>query len=91
MSNISIYLNSSLQKKLDVLTAKGMAQDFESQVERIPTERSRSALVARIIEQEYDKLIETEMIADAVAIDNDNLGWDSQEEECQITDMEASG
>ena len=91
MSNISIYLNQSLQSKLDVLIAKGMAQDLESQVEQIPTERSRSALIARMIELEYDKLIEVEMIADAIVIDNENLGWDSQEEECQITDMEVSG
>ncbi|MEN9519868.1 MAG: hypothetical protein RLZZ381_2456 [Cyanobacteriota bacterium] len=88
MTNISIYLNEQQQKKLDALTKKGLAQEI---AENIPTERSRSALIGLMVEQEYLKLIEAEMIADAVIIDQENLGWSEAEESCQIIDSEVSG
>lgn len=90
MSNISIYLTEEQQQKLDILTKKGLAQDLFKSVET-RTERSRSAIIGVLIDQEIKKLEEAEMIADAVEIDNCQLGWSEEEEKCQITDMEQSG
>lgn len=90
MSNISIYLNKEQQNKLDILTKKGVARDLFKKAQT-SKERSRSALVAILIEQEIEKLTEAEMIADAVKIDNHSLGWSEEEEQCQITDLEQFG
>ena len=38
-------------------------------------------------QNKVQKLEEAEMIADAVEIDRENLGWNEEEEECQIIDM----
>ena len=89
MPNISVYLTEEQQQKLDLLTKKGLAQDLLSKV-TTKTERSRSALIALLVEQEVNKLEEAEMIADAVEIDEQQLGWNEQEQECQIIDMEQS-
>ena len=72
------------------MTKKGLAQDLLSNV-ATKTERSRSALIALLVEQEVNKLEEAEMIADAVEIDEQQLGWNEQEQECQIIDMEQFG
>lgn len=86
MSNISIYLNKEQQRKLDVLTSKGLAENINKKAESVEIERSRSAVIATIIEREYNKRIEAEMIADAVLIDRDNLGWSEEERQCQAID-----
>ena len=91
MGNISIYLNDSQQQKLDLLARKGIVEDRKSNLGSISTERSRSALVALIIEKEYAKLLEAEMIADALVIDSEDLGWSEVEEQCQIIDLEQFG
>ncbi|MEM7593635.1 MAG: hypothetical protein AAF383_19350 [Cyanobacteria bacterium P01_A01_bin.83] len=90
MPNISVYLTEEQQKKLDLLTKKGLAQDLSTNRARRP-ERNRSSLIALLVEQEANKLEEAEMIADAVEIDNSQLGWNEEEQECQIIDMEQSG
>ena len=91
MGNISIYLNESQQKKLDTLTKKGLARDLSSKLDDPSPKLNRSTLIGLVIEQEYKKLIEAEMIADAVVIDRENLGWSYEEEICQIIDSEQSG
>ncbi len=90
MPSISIYLTEEQQQKLDLLTKKGLAQDLLSKL-TTKTERSPSELIALLVEQEVNKLEEAEMIADAVEIDKHQLGWNEEEEECQIIDMEQSG
>ena len=85
MSNISIYLSQELQNKLDALAKEGLADE---QIEILPDntcERSRSALISTIIEREYQKKVKSQMIADAVIIDREELGWTDEEEECQST------
>ncbi|MEM8780048.1 MAG: hypothetical protein AAGF26_14475, partial [Cyanobacteria bacterium P01_G01_bin.49] len=88
--NISVYLTEEQQQKLDLLAQRGLAQDLLANT-AIKTERSRSSLIALLIEQETNKLEEAEMIADAVEIDNCQLGWSEEEQECQIIDMEQFG
>ncbi len=90
MPNISIYLTEEQQQKLDLLTKKGLAQDLLTNVVT-QTKRSRSSLIALLVEQEASKLEEAEMIADAMEIDNCQLGWSVVEQNCQIIDMEQSG
>ena len=90
MPNISVYLTEEQQQKLDLLTKKGLAQDLLSKV-TTKTERSPSELIALLVEQEVNKLEEAEMIADSMEIDKEQLGWNEEEEECQIIDMEQSG
>ena len=90
MSNISIYLTEEQQQKLDILTKRGLVQDLSTN-KNTSVERSRSALIGMLIDQEISKLEEAEMIADAVEIDNLNLGWNDEEEICQAIDMEVFG
>ena len=90
MPSISVYLTEEQQKKLDLLSKKGLAQDILSNVV-VKTERSPSELIALLVEQEIHRLEEAEMIADAIEIDNSQLGWNEEEEECQIIDMEPYG
>ena len=90
MPNISVYLTEEQQQKLDMLAKKGLAQDLLAN-KTTKIERSRSSLIALLVEQEANKLEEVEMIADAVEIDNRQLGWSEEEQECQIIDMEQSG
>ncbi|MEM8829562.1 MAG: hypothetical protein AAGE96_09435 [Cyanobacteria bacterium P01_G01_bin.19] len=70
-----------------MLTRNGLAQDLLANT-AIKTERSRSSLIALLVEQEASKLEEAKMIADAVEIDNCQLGWSEEEQGCQIIDME---
>lgn len=91
MGNLSIYLNDEQQQKLDSLAKKGLAEDLQDTEAQVPVKRNRSTLIATLVEREYKKLIEAEMIADAIAIDTENLGWSDEEELCQIIDSEASG
>jgi hypothetical protein len=90
MPNISVYLTEEQQQKLDLLTKKGLTEDLMANVPQ-PKERSRSSLIAILIEQEISKLEEREMIADAIEIDNYQLSWNELEQECQIIDMEQFG
>ena len=90
MTNISIYLTQEQQDKLNILMKKGTAKDLSNKA-KTTIERSRSALIGILIEQEIEKLMEAEMIADAVEIDNQNLGWSEEEEKCQIIDLEQFG
>ncbi len=90
MTNISIYLTQEQQDKLNILMDKGIAKDLSNKA-KTTIERSRSALIGILIEQEIEKLMEAEMIADAVEIDNQNLGWSEEEEKCQIIDLEQFG
>lgn len=80
MSSISIYLSPEQEKNLDKLmkteTAKGT---------------NRSTLVGTLIDQEIARIEEAEMLEDAVYIDQEQLGWDEEEERCQIIDQDQSG
>lgn len=89
MPNISIYLTEEQQHKLDILTKKGLVRDLSAST--VTTQRSRSALIGLLVEQEANRLEEAEMIDDAVEIDNYQLGWSEEEEKCQIIDAEQSG
>ncbi len=91
MGNLSIYLNDDQQQKLDSLTKKGLVEDLQDTKAPLRVKRNRSTLIATLVEREYKKLIEAEMIADAIAINNENLGWNDEEESCQIIDSEQSG
>lgn len=89
MPNISVYLTQEQQQKLDLLIQKGLAQDSILDASR--KKRSRSSLIALLVEREARKLEEAEMIADAIEIDNFGLGWSEEEQKCQIIDMEQFG
>ena len=91
MGNLSIYLNDEQQQKLDSLAKKGLAEDLQDAQASLRVKRNRSTLIATLVEREYKKLIEAEMIADAIAIDTENLGWSEEEELCQIIDSKQSG
>ena len=91
MGNLSIYLSEEQQKKLDSLTKKGLSEDFQNDSAKTSIKRNRSTLIATLIEQAHRRLMEAEMIADAIAIDRENLGWNEAEEACQIIDSEQSG
>ena len=67
MGNLSIYLNERQQQKLDFLSKKGLAElpNSESQTS---AKRNRSTIIATLVEREYKRLIEAEMVADAIAI-----------------------
>lgn len=80
MGNLSIYLNDEQQQKLDSLAKKGLVEDLPNSKGQAPIKRNRSTLIAALVEREYKKLIEAEMIADAIAINTENLGWNHQEE-----------
>ena len=90
MPNISVYLTEEQQQKLDLLTKKGLVQDLLTHT-TTKIKYSRSSLIALLVEQEANKLEEAEMIADAIEIDNCQLGWNEEEQECQIIDMEQFG
>ena len=79
MPNISIYLTQEQQKHLDML------------IEKEYPNTNRSSLIGILIEREIKKLTEADMIADAIVIDDRDLGWNDVEEECQIIDSEVSG
>ena len=91
MGNLSIYLSDRQQQKLDFLSKKGIAEDLPNSKSKTSAKRNRSAIIATLVEREYKRLIEAEMVADAIAIDTENLGWSNEEELCQIIDSEQSG
>lgn len=69
MGNLSIYLNEEQQKKLDSLMEKGLSEDLGNLSTQAQVKRNRSTIIATLIEQAHRRLIEAEMIADAIAID----------------------
>lgn len=91
MGNLSIYLNDEQQQKLDSLAKKGLVENLQNSKSQTPIKLNRSTLIAALVEREYKKLMEAEMIADAITIDNESLGWNHEEELCQIIDLEQSG
>ena len=83
MSNVSIYLTEQQKQMLKILLIK--------QGQRTKERINRSTLIGNLIEREIERLELAEMIADAAEIDNLNLGWNEEEQSCQITDMEVFG
>ncbi len=81
MAKISIYLDDDLLKELDCL------------VENSPylTKRSRSSLCSYLVAQESVKQKRQEMLEAASAIDELDLGWSEEEQNCAIIDAGASG
>jgi metal-responsive CopG/Arc/MetJ family transcriptional regulator len=81
MTKISVHLDSKRLKELDEL------------VENIPdlAKRNRSALLAQLIKQAASKHKREQMLEAAVALEELNLGWNEEEENCAIIDMEVSG
>lgn len=81
MAKISIYLDEQRLKELDEL------------VDTYPylTKRSRSSLCSYLVEQEAAKQKRKKMIEAAAVVDEMNLGWNKEEENCGIIDAEISG
>lgn len=78
MAKISIYLDKERLKELDEL------------VKNSPniTKRNRSALCSNLIEREAAKLQRQQMLEAAKALDELNIGWSEEEENCAIIDMD---
>ncbi|WP_036485687.1 hypothetical protein [Myxosarcina sp. GI1] len=81
MAKISIYLDELKLKHLDDLV------DSNPHL----TKRSRSSLLGYLIEQEVAKETKRKMIEAAQTIDELDLGWNEDEEECAIIDLKVSG
>jgi metal-responsive CopG/Arc/MetJ family transcriptional regulator len=81
MAKISIYLDEQRLKELDEL------------VDNYPhlTKRSRSALCGYLVKQEAAKQKRQKMIEAAIAVDDLDLGWSEEEQNCAIIDAEVSG
>ena len=81
MPKISIYLDEERLK------------DLESLVKSNPhlTKRNRSELVSYLVEQAAIEQKRSEMLEAAEAIDELNLGWSEEEQNCAIIDAEVSG
>ncbi|MDJ0903750.1 MAG: hypothetical protein QNJ55_33670 [Xenococcus sp. MO_188.B8] len=81
MAKIYIYLDDCKLKQIDQLlnTTPNLAN------------RSRSALISHLIDQEIIRQTRLNMVEAAKVIDELDLGWTREEEECAITDMEVSG
>ncbi|WP_019507232.1 hypothetical protein [Pleurocapsa sp. PCC 7319] len=81
MPKISIYLDEERLK------------DLERLVKSNPhlTKRNRSELVSYLVEQAAIKQKRSEMLEAAEAIDELNLGWSEEEQNCAIFDAEVSG
>ena len=54
------------------------------------THSSRSALISHLIDHEIIRQTRLNMVEAAKIIDELELGWTQEEEECAITDMEVS-
>ena len=79
MPKISIYLD---EQKLE---------EIKHLVNAHPHLTNRSALISFLIEQEIARESKHQMVEAAREIDGLNLGWNSEEQECAIIDLEASG
>ena len=80
MAKISIYLDEQRLKELDEL------------VDSYPhlTKRSRSALCSHLVEKEAAIQKRQKAIEAAMVIDEMNLGWSEEEQNCAIIDAEVS-
>lgn len=79
MAKISIYLDDLRLKQIDNL------------INTNPSLKNRSAVISYLIEQETIKQERAKMLEAAKMIDELDLGWTEEEEECAIIDMEVSG
>lgn len=81
MAKISIYLDDCKLEQIDQLvkTNPNLANP------------NRSALISYLIDQEIIRQTRLNMVEAAKVIDELDLGWTKEEEECAITDMEVSG
>lgn len=81
MAKISIHLDEERLKELDELVKTSSNL----------TKRNRSALCSYLIEREAAKLQRQQMLEAAKALDELNIGWSEEEENCAITDVEVFG
>ncbi len=79
MGKISIYLDERRIKQIDSLINANSSLN------------NRSALISYLIEQEVIRQEKLKMVEAAELIDELDLGWSEQEEECAIIDTELSG
>lgn len=79
MPKISIYLDERKLKQIEHLV------NSHSQL------TNRSALISFLIEQEIARENKRQMVEAAKEIDELDLGWNSEEQECAIIDLEVSG
>ncbi len=79
MAKISIYLDDLRIKQIDSLISANSNLN------------NRSALISHLIEQEIIRQEKAKMPEAAKLIDELDLGWTEEEEECAIVDMEVSG
>ncbi|MDJ0648420.1 MAG: hypothetical protein QNJ60_06900 [Xenococcaceae cyanobacterium MO_188.B19] len=81
MAKISIYLDERRLEQIDRL------------IETSPnlTNRSRSALISHLIDQEITRQTKLRMVEAAKLVDELDLGWTKEEEECVIIDKEVCG
>ncbi len=81
MAKISIYLDDCKLEQIDQLvkTNPNLANP------------NRSELISYLIDQEIIRQTRLNMVEAAKVIDELDLGWTKEEEECAITDMEVSG
>jgi Arc/MetJ-type ribon-helix-helix transcriptional regulator len=81
MPKISIYLDEEGLK------------DLEDLVKSNPhlTKRNRSELISYLLKQAAKEQKRIEMLEAAQALDELNIGWSEEEENCAIIDAEVSG
>lgn len=81
MAKISIHLDEERLQELDELVKTNPHL----------SKRNRSALCSHLIAREAAKLERQQMLEAAKALDELNIGWSEEEENCAITDVEVSG
>ena len=81
MAKISIHLDENRLEELDELVKNSPKL----------TKRNRSALCSYLIKQEAAKLQREQMLKALIALDELNIGWSEEEENCAITDVKVSG
>ncbi|GAB4240954.1 MAG: hypothetical protein Kow0049_29250 [Stanieria sp.] len=79
MAKISIYLDQSKLEQIDRLIAS--SADITN----------RSALISHLIEKEIIAQTKSKMLEGAKLLDELDLGWTEEEQECAIIDKEVSG
>ncbi len=81
MAKISIHLDKERLKELDELV----------KISPNLAKRNRSALCSHLIAQEITRLQRLQMLEAAKALNELNIGWSEEEENCAITDVGLSG
>lgn len=79
MAKISIYLDDYKLEQIDRL--------IDSSIDLT----NRSALISHLIEKEIMAQTKSKMLEGAKLLDELDIGWTEQEEECAIIDKEVSG